>query len=182
MIKKKIYTWQVFVVIWGLIAFSCKEVAVTDQLNVDYKNVYKSNNTTLYSIDIDNLLKMLNTTDEAVYIVNFWATWCGPCVEELPFFEAIRTTYKHKNVHVILVSLDAPKTIESRLIPFVESNKIQSTVLALDVKGNGWISKVYEEWSGSIPFTIIFSKDKKAYYERSFNSNELKQELQKFLD
>lgn len=178
--KRQTPVWLVLITFLMLFLVSCKQTSIINKM--DYKNVYKTENTILYSFDTDNLLKMLNTTDDGVYVVNFWATWCVPCVDELPCFEAIQTTYKHKNVHVILVSVDAAKTIESNLIPFIEKNNIQSTVIVLDEKGNTWMPKVYSDWSGSIPFTIIFSKDKKAYYERMLNRNELKQEIKKFLD
>jgi len=120
--------------------------------------------------------------DEKTYVINFWATWCAPCIKELPYFEQLNEKYINQNVEVILVSLDFPKQYEKKLIPFIKERKLQSKVIALDdPKMNDWIPKVDEDWSGAIPATIIYNKDKSQFYERSFNLEELESELQKFI-
>ena len=88
----------------------------------------------------------------------------------------------HLNVEVILVSLDFPKQIESKLIPFLKKRELQSEVVVLDdVDSNTWIPKVHEDWSGAIPATIIYNKRKRMFYERSFNYEELELELNKII-
>jgi len=75
---------------------------------------------------------------------------------------------------VILVSLDLTTQKESKLIPFVIENKLQSTVIHLDEPdADAWISKVSANWSGAIPATIIRDKNKKTFYEQSFNYQQL---------
>ena len=54
-------------------------------------------------------------------VINFWATWCAPCVKELPYFEAISEAYNEDDVEVILVSLDFPQHYESKLKPFIST-------------------------------------------------------------
>ncbi|MDG5492686.1 TlpA disulfide reductase family protein [Psychroserpens sp. SPM9] len=116
------------------------------------------------------------------YVVNFWATWCAPCVKELPYFEQLNANYSGKNVEVILVSLDFPKQIETKLKPFLKTKGLKSEVLVLnDVDSNTWIPKVNKDWSGAIPATLIYNKNKKAFYERSFDYKELETELQQFI-
>ena len=88
-----------------------------------------------------------------------------------------------KNVEVLLVSLDFPFNYDKKLKPFIKENKLQSKVVALDDPDmNSWMSKVDEEWSGAIPITIIFNKNKRQFYERSFTYNELENELKQFLN
>ena len=115
------------------------------------------------------LLKNNDTT----YIINFWATWCKPCVAELPVFEALNAKVQDDKVKVILCSLDFPNAIESSLYPFVEKHDLQSQVVVLlDGKTNRWIDKVSPEWSGAIPATYIYKKDKKLFLEKSFDDIE----------
>ena len=56
-------------------------------------------------------------------MINFWATWCAPCVKELPYFEEVNKEFKDKNTEVILVSLDFPSQIESKLKPYLKKIK-----------------------------------------------------------
>ena len=113
-------------------------------------------------------------------MINFWATWCLPCVKELPYFERINQEYK--DVEVILVSLDFPKQKEKRLISFVNKKKIQSQVIHFDdFNEQVWIPKIDKNWSGAIPATIIYNKNKRKFYEQSFTEEELQKEVQSFL-
>ncbi|MCF8372429.1 MAG: TlpA family protein disulfide reductase [Bacteroidales bacterium] len=125
---------------------------------------------------------LLHKQTDSIYVVNFWATWCSPCVAELPSFEKLNQNFKNQKVKVLLVSLDFPKHKESRLIPFVKKNNLQSEVIFLnDVNANAWINKVDPNWSGAIPFTVIYNAEQRKYYERSFNYEELIKETYLFL-
>lgn len=119
--------------------------------------------------------------NDTTYVVNFWATWCRPCVEELPHFEQLYQQYKDKKMRLILVSLDFEDQIKSKLIPFLEEKKLQGEVLVLGQKGmNEWIDKVDSTWSGALPATVIFNKNKRAFFEKQFNYVELEGELKQF--
>ncbi|GAA3514912.1 hypothetical protein GCM10022393_31070 [Aquimarina addita] len=132
--------------------------------------------------DFQSFEPLLHLDDGKTRIINFWATWCKPCVVELPYFELINSRYKEAGVEVILVSLDLPSQVDTKLIPFLAKQHIESEVLLLDdPDANGWISKVDKNWSGSIPATIICKGNKMNFYERSFTYNELEQELKKIL-
>lgn len=132
--------------------------------------------------DYEGLKKFLSTSSDKTYVINFWATWCGPCIKELPYFEQLNSNYSDKKVEVILVSLDFPKKYDSSLKPYIKKNKLQSKVIALnDVDSNTWIPKISEDWSGAIPATLIYNKDKRQFYERSFTYDELETEVKQFL-
>lgn len=123
---------------------------------------------------------LLSADDDLTYVVNFWATWCKPCIEELPYFEALQAE-NSESIKVILVSLDFPEKLKSQVKPFVKKRNIKSQVILLDDPyENEWIPKVDEAWSGAIPATLIFNKSKKAFYEGSFTPESLNEEIIKF--
>ena len=133
--------------------------------------------------DFNGFKNFLNKMDDKVYVINFWATWCAPCVKELPYFEKLNQLYKEDNIEVILVSLDFPHLYESKLKPYIKEKNLQSKVIALDdVDMNTWIPLVNENWSGSIPATIIYKNENSKFYEQSFNYTELESELKQFLN
>jgi thiol-disulfide isomerase/thioredoxin len=132
--------------------------------------------------DYAGLEAFLNKKDEKTYVINFWATWCAPCIKELPFYERLNETYTEKGVEVLLVSLDFPKQYETKLKPYIKDNKLKSKVIALnDTNSNYWIPKVSEDWTGALPATLIYNKDKRQFYEKSFTYEELETELKHFL-
>jgi len=133
--------------------------------------------------DFEGLKPFLNQEDDKVHVVNFWATWCAPCVKELPYFEIINKTYTDKNVEVLLVSLDFPRQYETKLKPFLKEKQLTSKVICFDdVDQNTWIPAIDEDWSGALPATLIYKKNKRKFYEGSFTMEELQSELKDFIN
>lgn len=122
---------------------------------------------------IENLM---NQKSDTLYVINFWATWCAPCVKELPYFDRLAAENKSAKLKVILISLDFKKQMESRIKPFVKEKNIQSKVVVLDEPNyNSWIDKVNPEWSGAIPATLIVGGDTATplFFEKEFIFTEL---------
>lgn len=130
------------------------------------------------SYNLKELQAEIYTDEDVTYVVNFWATWCAPCVKELPYFEALNEKYKEDDkVKVVLVSLDF--TLD-RLVQYAEKNKLKSDVVFFtEKKPNQWIPAFSEEWTGSIPATIILNGHKGVndFYEQSFESMKEIEEL-----
>lgn len=157
-----------------LLLFSCTK---KNKENVDNA---VSENTEIEVYNFDQLESFLASNTDKTLVVNFWATWCKPCIKELPYFEAAQTKYK-EDIRVILVSLDFPEKLESQLIPFVNEHAIRSQVVLLnDPYENEWIPKVDTTWSGAIPATLIIKGAKRIFYEKSFTQEELENEILKF--
>ncbi|WP_366184170.1 TlpA disulfide reductase family protein [Flavobacterium ovatum] len=113
------------------------------------------------------LEKVILSDKNTTYVVNFWATWCAPCVKELPYFEKLNA--ENKKVKLVLISLDFKDQIQAKLIPFLKRKNIQSEVVVLTDKNyNNWLSKVDKSWSGSIPATLIIKGEKRVFAERDF--------------
>jgi thiol-disulfide isomerase/thioredoxin len=123
---------------------------------------------------------LLHKNNDTTYILNFWATWCKPCVTELPEFEKINQQFKHKKFKMILVSLDFESQLDSKVRPFIKEKNMQANVVLLaDTKENSWIDKVDKEWSGSIPATIIYNSNFNFFKEGSMTYEELKEIISK---
>jgi len=127
-------------------------------------------------IKIRDLQEILNSDNDTLYIINFWATWCMPCVKELPCFEKINKEKINKKVKVVLISLDFKRHLNNSVIPLLVKQKIKSEVFLLDEPDhNSWINIIDESWQGSIPATLFFQNKArfKAFYEKSFTCTEL---------
>src|SRR6478609_2723058 len=127
-------------------------------------------------ITYDQLEAKINKQDDTLRIINFWATWCKPCVEEIPAFEKLTKEYKNQKVKVILVSCDFRKQLDSRVIPFVNEKNIRSTVVFMnETDPNTWIERVDSKFSGAIPATLIINgkKDFRFFKEGETNYEEL---------
>jgi len=121
--------------------------------------------------------------NDTLYLFNFWATWCAPCVKELPYFETAKKENENKPFKIFLVSLDSKKKMETQLLPFLEKRKLKNEVIMLShPNANDWIDKVDAQWSGAIPATVFMKGENKWFYEDSFEESELKTLINKFLN
>ena len=116
--------------------------------------------------------QMLSEPSEQIRIFNFWATWCAPCIKEMPHFEKV--SQSDPGLKLSFISLDDGRKPE-RVSNFIEKRKISSPVYLLDdIDYNKWISKVHEDWSGAIPATLVIdAKGKKHFYEGEMSEEEL---------
>jgi thiol-disulfide isomerase/thioredoxin len=125
---------------------------------------------------------LLQQRNDTTYVVNFWATWCKPCVEEMPFFLDLNKKFSKEKFKMILVSLDFEKNLDSKVKTFIKNHGIKAEVVLLtDTKQYEWIDEVNQEWSGSIPVTIIFNKNFYFFKEGSIDYDKLNEIITKQL-
>ncbi len=112
----------------------------------------------IHQLSFDRLQKEIAETKDSIVVLNFWATWCAPCVKELPYFEQLNQKYASQKVKVMLVSLDFNSKIKSSVEPFVKSKNLKSEILHVtDTDPNTWINKIDSSWSGAIPATVVYN-------------------------
>jgi thiol-disulfide isomerase/thioredoxin len=135
-------------------------------------------------LNYDQLKPLLQKDNDTTYVVNFWATWCAPCVAEMPYFLAMDSIYSDKPVQLLLVSLDFKKDYIRKLQPFVEARKLADKVLVLeDNRAAFWIDDIDPRWSGAIPATLVYKGEKREFFERTFHSvDELTDIVKPFLN
>jgi len=118
----------------------------------------------LKTVNFDELKTIINRKDDKLYVVNFWATWCKPCVSELPGFMEVNNMYlNNPHFKMILVTLDMAKDLNTSVKNFINKNNITPDVYLLDdnKRMNEWIPAIHTNWSGAIPATVFYRNGEK---------------------
>ncbi len=126
-------------------------------------------------ISVPQLQKRLSNPD-TVYVVNFWATWCGSCVKELPNFDKLQRDYKDQPLKVMLISMDAQSRLNSAVVPFVNSHQLTTGYYIASRKNDQeLINDIDKDWSGALPATLVVNAKKniRRFYEKDFTYEEL---------
>ena len=129
-------------------------------------------------IKLSEFQKLVSTGKE-IKVVNFWATWCAPCIKELPLFEKLNQ--ENKSVKVLLVSMDYDLDPDpAKVKRFIERKKILSDVVILaEENPNDWIEKIDKSWTGALPSTLVINPNSG---KRKFIQGELKEgDLEKLI-
>lgn len=131
-------------------------------------------------IDFPELQEKMIETDASLTIFNFWATWCGPCVKEIPHFE---TYTEDSDVEIYLVSLDFIEN-KQRVQQFVEINELKSKVYLLnETDYDSFMEKVSPQWTGAIPATLFVDRwGKSHFHESEFSKEELDEVINEYLN
>jgi len=123
-------------------------------------------NTEIPIVNFSGVKPYLSSVSDTVYVINFWATWCAPCVKEFPYFEEVLNRYKNRKVKVLMINLDFPNQLDKSLKPFLAERESRLNVIVLDDPNqNEWINKVDSTWSGALPATLIYKGSDRVFYE-----------------
>ncbi len=134
-------------------------------------------------INVENMESIIHEKTGKTRVINFWATWCKPCIEELPYFEAVNQDPDFDDIEIVLISLDFVEDLNTKVRNYIEKKSITSTVKLLDnVDYNSWIDKVDPSWSGAIPATLVINNtlNKRIFFEKQFDESELESVLSEF--
>lgn len=117
-------------------------------------------------------------------IVNFWASWCVPCIEELPYFMEEAKKHEKDSLQLLLVSLDFDEQYPNGLSKFIQKRKITAPVVWLDeTNADYFCPKVDAKWSGAIPASLFINNSKgyRKFFEAQLSHEELKKEIMAIL-
>ncbi len=126
-------------------------------------------------ITLPQLQELMGQKADHIKVINFWATWCAPCVKEIPLFEKLGQ--QRTDVRVTLVSMDLDLDPDpEKVYRFIARKKLQSEVVILNEKDpNSYINQIDKNWSGAIPATLIINSrtGKRKFVERELHDGEL---------
>lgn len=130
-------------------------------------------------ISINELQAYIQKSEKPL-VVNFWATFCKPCVEEIPYFQhTIRNQYKDE-VELLLVSLDLPADYPQKISSFAAQKNISAPIAWLnETDADYFCPKIDQKWSGAIPCTLMVNNKKRyrKFYDDQLSTVQLEKEL-----
>ena len=148
--------------------FSCREV----------------NSQSIPKWKITDLEEYIAKSDTPV-IVNFWATYCVPCIKEIPYFQEVVKQYEEKGVKLLLVSLDFRESFPDKISSFADKRKFTSPIVWLDeTDADYFCPKVDSTWSGVMPATLFINNKKghRSFFEEEMSKEEFESEIRKIVN
>lgn len=122
---------------------------------------------TIQKVKITDLESYITKSDHPL-IINFWATFCVPCVKEIPYFQSTVARYNDQQVELVLVSLDLPDYYPTRISDFAEKRGFTSRIVWLnETDADYFCPKVDARWTGGIPSSLFINN--KTHYRRFFD-------------
>jgi thiol-disulfide isomerase/thioredoxin len=143
-----------------------------------------SGSQTIEKWKIEDLEKYIAKSDTPI-IVSFWATYCVPCIKEIPYFQEVVAKYKNKGVKLLLVSLDFKESFPDKISGFADKKKFTSTIVWLDeTNADYFCPKVDSKWSGVMPATLFINNKKghRSFFEEEMPKEKFEDEIKKILN
>jgi len=133
---------------------------------------------------ITDVADYFSKKNDTVYVINFWATFCLPCIAEIPFMQEITKKYADKKVKLLLVSLDMASAYPKEISLFAQQRSFTSDIVWLnETDADYFCDRIDKKWSGAIPATIMVNAATgyRKFYEQEFKEEEFELELVKAL-
>jgi thiol-disulfide isomerase/thioredoxin len=135
-------------------------------------------------VKIEEIADYIAKSDHPL-VISFWATWCAPCVKEIPYFIEEIKKYKEQNAELILVSLDFADAYPSKIASFVKKNNYEASFFWLnETNADHFCPVIDKKWNGSIP-SSLFVNNKKSYrkfYERQLTDRQFAVEMKELVE
>ena len=109
--------------------------------------------------NVDEMKSVFESIKGKAILLNFWATWCKPCVKEFPELVKLYKQYKDKGFELVFISLDVPEDVEPKLKPFLQKQGVDfTTYYSTFKKPEELMEYIDKSWQGAIPSTYIYDK------------------------
>lgn len=138
---------------------------------------YQAEAQKIETISLNALEQIINAPSEKLKVINFWASWCRPCIMEMPYFDELNG----KEVKVYFITLDHPEDIE-KAERISKKLNIKSKVCLLDeMDADKLITSISEKWTGAIPATLFVSSGgAQFFHEQALEKPELQNFVKKY--
>lgn len=118
-------------------------------------------------VDAPAIQELVRAQQGRVVLLNFWATWCPPCLVEFPEIVALEKEFRSRGLTVISVSADSPKRVESDLIPFLEKHPPSFPIYVMQTDDvDAFMHRIDPEWDGTLPTTFFIDRQGKIVFKR----------------
>jgi peroxiredoxin len=121
----------------------------------------------LESLDEDGVARMAKNDGDTLLLVNVWASWCGPCVEELPEFVTMNRMYRRRAFRLVTISMDEPEKKDAALKVLREKH-VAATNYILAIKDRDKFAELLDkDWAGPLPHTLLIAPGGKVLYRKT---------------
>jgi len=134
---------------------------------------------------MEEVVKSFKNSSDSIYVINFWATFCKPCVAEIPYLQKIALKYKGRKVRLLLVSLDMQEYYPEKIAAFAKKSNIQADIVWLnETNADHFCPMIDKTWSGSIPATLFVNAKTgyKKFFEEEMKEDQFEIELLKSIN
>jgi peroxiredoxin len=121
---------------------------------------------TLEAIDDANVARLIKNDARKLTVVNLWATWCGPCVAELPELVTMNRMYRGRPFRMVTISLDDPAKRDEALKVLKENHVAAINFILKSSSRDAFAEVLDKEWPGPIPYTLIVAPGGKIVYRK----------------
>ena len=138
---------------------------------------------TVRKVTIGELENYIQTSSRPL-VINFWATWCAPCLHELPYFQETVRQFADQNVELVLVSMDLPRGPEKKIEQFAVQHALKGTLFWLnETNADVFCPKIDPRWDGSIPSTLFINKKNnyRKFFDRQLTEPQFRLEVQRLV-
>ncbi|MEW4567018.1 redoxin domain-containing protein [Tautonia sp. JC769] len=121
----------------------------------------------LETIDLDGVAELAKNDSDDLLLVNLWATWCGPCVAELPEFVEMNRMYRGRDFKLITISLD-DSDAQSKALEVLTEHHVSATNYLLDAADRDAFAEALDpEWPGPVPYTLLIAPGGEVLYRHT---------------
>lgn len=129
-----------------------------DRNNSHQDKAYQEKTGMIEPVTADKLKALIGSHKGNPVLVNVWATWCQPCVEEFPDLMEVANKYNKEGLELILVTADFKDRIKKALT-FLAKQGVTGTSYRLDGDENAFVNGMNPDWSGALPATFVYNRD-----------------------